>query len=153
MTELNEIRCPECNKRHVDVGRWAVLRHKDHLCLYCGHNFEAEGFGEQGSTLEKTYAAGFEKCFELFEMRWKPIKDAPTGEVRPLNRGKGKEVDFFYPDRVMTLHSSGKVIPSYLNQNGDQWLNYTKENPPIGWMPYPKASQWEIEDLMEEEEG
>ena len=29
--------CPECGKRHVDVGDFATLKHHTHACQKCGH--------------------------------------------------------------------------------------------------------------------
>ena len=28
--------CPECGKRHIDVGEFATLKHHTHACQHCG---------------------------------------------------------------------------------------------------------------------
>lgn len=29
--------CPECNKRHIDCGEFAIKEHHTHACQSCGH--------------------------------------------------------------------------------------------------------------------
>ena len=32
-----QLRCPQCDKKHVDRGEWETKLHRSHLCECCGH--------------------------------------------------------------------------------------------------------------------
>lgn len=47
-----DLSCPECQAVHIDLDEWALRSHKTHLCLVCGHFFEAETAGVSNPTFE-----------------------------------------------------------------------------------------------------
>ena len=48
--------CPDCGRRHLDVGEWKTRPHHKHLCHYCGHIWRLEDY-VAGSILGSTGAS------------------------------------------------------------------------------------------------
>lgn len=39
-----QLKCPNCFKPHIDVGKWAYKLHHKHLCHYCGHIWRLDDY-------------------------------------------------------------------------------------------------------------
>lgn len=79
------------------------------------------------------------------------ISTAPKGRVVSsvieIGKGKTRQIDTFVPDIIIAVSRHHETIRSYwvpskytMDGNlleGDRWAGFTRENPPIAWMPWP----------------
>ena len=69
------------------------------------------------------------------------ISKAPKGRTvtRYVTHDKGRTAyDSFEQDHIIAASSCGKVTRSYWIPKEGRWCMFTKENPPIAWMPWPE---------------
>jgi hypothetical protein len=76
-------------------------------------------------------------------MNWNfNMDEAPRGSVRTMARTIGKNtvnVEVFHPDMIIAADASGTVVtPSHWKPSEGRWQMFTKDAPPIAWMPWPE---------------
>jgi hypothetical protein len=68
------------------------------------------------------------------------MDQAPRGNVRVERRTIGKnavEVERHTPSPIIAAGACGVVTPSYWLPASGRWNMFTKDRPPIAWMPWP----------------
>jgi len=64
------------------------------------------------------------------------LKDAPRGELVKEMIGKN-EAEVYKHEKILTASKCGKIIVSCWLPKSKRWEFYSKDSPPIAWMPMP----------------
>ena len=69
------------------------------------------------------------------------ISQAPKGKTKKITRTlKGKEVEteLHVPEKILAAGNEGVVTLSHWIEKEQRWNMFTKDVPPLAWMPWPK---------------
>ena len=74
-------------------------------------------------------------------MQWNfNIDEAPRGEFREVTRNIGKNevtMEEHIPVLIIAAGNDGVVTPSKWIEKDQRWNMFTKDVPPLAWMPWP----------------
>lgn len=84
------------------------------------------------------------------------MDEAPKGRYRTVTRNmKGQDIEtqVFVPEPIFAAASDGETVTiSKWMPKEERWNMFTKDTPPIAWMPFPKhpgiKQKRSVEDLI-----